>query len=117
MGVIAWFSLHPEAVNLSAPFEISVTCLVVVAAILSAGFVAGRWRVESVRRIDWIGVVALLAGLETPLYMSYWSIGAGAESWWHPWLLPAYGVGFLVCLFGRIAQRIRTVTRFDEGPQ
>jgi len=51
-------------------------------------------------------VIALLAGLATPLYVPGWIVGADDNQWWHAWLLPSYGVGFLVCLLGRTVRRL-----------
>jgi hypothetical protein len=66
-----------------------------------------------VRRFDWIGVTALIAGLATPLYIPNWIVGADDNPWWHPWLLPSYAIGFLVCLLGRAVQRAAGPLRAD----
>jgi hypothetical protein len=104
---IVWCSLHQEAPSLQAAFEISASCLAVAGAVITADFLTRRGRVEHVRRIDWIGLLALLAGSTAPMYIPGWIVGA--DPWWHPWLLPSYGVGFLVCLSGRTIQKMLSV--------
>ena len=97
IGAIAVASLQQDSPYLSAVFEMSATCLAVAGAVLAADIVTGRHPVERAQRIDWVGAVALLTGLTTPLYVPL-VIGAAPESWWHPWLLPSCGMGFLVCV-------------------
>jgi hypothetical protein len=104
VGVIAWLPIHQDAFQ--TPFEWAATCLAVTAALLRADFATSRWRVERVRKVDWVGVAALLAGCATPLYVPNWIVGATADVGWHQWLLPSYGVGFLVCLSGRAVQKV-----------
>ncbi len=111
IGAIAWASVQQDSPTLSAAFEMSATCLAVAGAVLAADIVTGRHRIERVQRVDWIGAVALLAGLATPWYMPP-LIGAAPESWWHPWLLPSCGMGFLVCLASGTVQK--TSTRYTE---
>jgi hypothetical protein len=106
IGAITWTSLHQDFANLSTTFEWLATGLTVGGAVLTADFVTGKRRAEQVLRIDWIGVVALLAGLTTPFYLSRWMLNAAADPWWHPWLLPSYIVAFVFCLLGRTVQRI-----------
>jgi hypothetical protein len=105
IGAIAWASLHSFETSLSNVFEMSARCLAVTGAVLTADVVVRRREVERVRRFDGVGVVALLAGLGTPLYLPSWIVGTAADSWWHPWLLPSYGVGFAVCVAGRALQK------------
>lgn len=73
---------------LDKPFDLLTLCLAVMAAVLTADFVARRWRGDGVRRFDWVGVAALAAGLVTPL------------------CLPSYAVGVVVCLSGRALHRL-----------
>jgi hypothetical protein len=103
---IAWVSIQ-DWQRVSVPLEWSATCLVVASAVLTADFVTRGWRVEQARRIDWVGTSALLAGLTAALYLPKWIVGADTDQWWHPRLLPSYGVGFAVCLMGRTVQRLR----------
>ena len=105
IGAIVWLALQ-EYRKYSVPFDLSATCLAVAAAVVTADFLTASWRVERARRVDWVGVAALLGGLASPLYLPRWVVGAGAEQWWHPWLLPSYAVGFLLCLSGRAAQKV-----------
>jgi len=103
-GAIVLVSADPYAPT----FELLTNVLAVAAAVLTADFVTRSWRVDRARRFDWIGTSALLAGLTTPLYMPSWIVGEGDDQWWHPWLLPSYGVAFLVCLLGRTIRRLST---------
>jgi hypothetical protein len=108
IGAIAWSSLHQDVLSLSRGLELSARYLVVAGAVLTADVVTAARRVEQTRKIDWIGAGALMAGLATPLYLPNWVVGTEADSWWHPWVLPSYGVGFLVCLFARAMQNAVT---------
>jgi hypothetical protein len=117
---IALESIH--YLDLSETFEWSIRSLVATAAVLSADFLAGRSG-GSVRRLDWVGVSALLAGWGIPYAVGFLETGfflvtgidsvrlSSAEEWW---LLPAYGVSFVICLLGRVAQRrFRVVSRAE----
>ena len=102
--VVAWLSTQYRAILL-VPFEWSVTGLAVASAVLTADFATSRWRIERIRRIDWVGTTALMMGWTAVLYLPKSVVGAGADQWWHPGLLPSYAVGFLVCLIGRAIQK------------
>lgn len=107
IGATAWFSFHQDNPALSAALEVSTTCLAVAAAVLTSEVVTGMLRIERrPRRVDWIALAAFAAGAAAPWYLPRWISVAGAESWWHPWLLPSYAVGFLVCSFGRTMERL-----------
>lgn len=88
-------------------FEMSARVLVAAAAVVTADSVAARWRVVSARRVDLTGVVAVTAALLTPWLMPYRMADFGADQWWHPWILPSYGIGFVTCLLGRAIERTR----------
>jgi hypothetical protein len=103
-GAIVLVSADPYAPT----FELLTNVLAVAAAVLTADFVTRSWRVDRARRFDWIGTSALFAGLATPLFMPSWIVGAGDDRWGSPWLLPSYGVAFLVCLMGRTLHRLST---------
>jgi hypothetical protein len=112
IAAIAWLSLRPFAPAIETASEIAATWLTVAGAVLTADFVSGR-RVERVRRIDWVGVAALLAGLSVfcPPGRYLW----GLDTWSRPRLLPAYGVGFLVCLLGRAVQKMSALVQTTSG--
>jgi hypothetical protein len=100
VGAIAWFSLHHFAPAFRAALDLAARCLGVTGTVVTADFLIGRRRVEQARKVDWVGLIALLAGLATPLYLSHG-------------ILPSCFVGFLVCLCGRMAQRMPIVKRFE----
>lgn len=95
ISAIVWFSLHPTTKGIETVFEFCTMALVAASAVLTADVIARRQLVRA-RRIDWVGTLALVSGLAVPACIRV------AESWWHPWLLPSYGIAFTVCLFGRM---------------
>ncbi len=82
--------------------EMLTRCLVAAAAVFSADFIAVTWRQERPTKVDWIGAVALAAGLATPLL----EMPSLDEPWWFPWLLPSYAVSFVTCLILRFGSRL-----------
>ncbi len=102
IAAIVWCSLHQDAAYVVRLFEITVECLAVAAAVLTADYLARQWRTGPAPKIDVVGLIALFTGLATPFCMPYWT-GIGTDSSTHPWLLPSYGIAFLVCLLGRSA--------------
>jgi hypothetical protein len=108
IGPIVWLFLRHYYLDLSMVFDTSVRCLAIAGAVLTADFMTGSWQAGRVRKVDGIGLAAMLAGLATPLFVPHWAVGASADQWWHPWLLPSYAVGLLVCLCGRVAQKMAT---------
>lgn len=89
------------------PFEgfsgsppVPTTCLVVTAGVLTAEFLAGARGGYRIRAIDWIGLMALVAGVTVALRIEISSI----DSAWNAGLLWGYGVAFATCLAGRLAQ-------------
>jgi hypothetical protein len=114
--VIAALSAKPP--DLSAWFDVSTGFLVSAAAVVTASFVLRKWRTRGIRRVDWVGVAALLAGWAIPLLVQplpsslYLLTGhvfepwGGDAQWWHPWLFPCYAVSFCACIFGRTAEAI-----------
>jgi hypothetical protein len=105
IGATVWASLNQDDPRISAVLEGLVGSLAVAGAVLTADVVIGKRLPQNVRKVDWVGVTALLAGLAAPFHMPHAMFNAAADSWWHPWLLPSYGAGFLVCLLGRVVQR------------
>jgi hypothetical protein len=103
-GTIAW--LPSNNAVFQALFRWPTTCLVVAAAVLTVDCATERWRRVKVRKVDWVGLAALLAGCATPLCLPNWLVGATSDVAWHPWLLPSYGMGLLVCVSGRAVQKL-----------
>jgi hypothetical protein len=111
---IAWVSIQ-DWQRVSVSLEWPATCLAVASAVLTVDFATRRWRTERVRRIDWVGTSALLVGCTAALYLPKWIVGTAEDQWWHPGLLPSYGMGFAVCLIGRTVQRLRSAPRLKSA--
>lgn len=102
VAVIAWLSLHPHAEALTRISDLAATCLVIAGAVVTADFASGRGHLERVSRVDWVAVAAFAAGIAAVLLPTWY---VWVDSWWSPWTLPSYGVGFLVCFCGRALRR------------
>jgi hypothetical protein len=105
IAAIPWLSIRHFDDWARAVSAIAATCLTVTAAVLTADAIASRNPVEQVRRIDWIGVIAMTLGLGTALCFPGRYVW-GLDNWWYAWLLPSYGVAFMACLAGRTAQKL-----------
>ncbi len=90
----------PESTH--SALEMVTRCLVAATAVFTADFIAGTWRVERQKKVAWIGIIALAAGLATPLL----EMPSLTEPWWYPWLLPSYSLSFITCLLLRITSRL-----------
>src|SRR5260370_20435452 len=106
------------------PREFFTTFLVAAAAVLTADFVTRSWRVDSIRRVHWIGVIALAAGCGAPCLPLGFYLVTGRDlemkpdsEYWHPWLLPAYRVSLCTCPLGRFAARMRKTNPFSSPSQ
>ena len=53
--------------------------------------------------VDWVGVIALIAGCVVPMVIRWWLI---VNEWSYPWILSAYAVAFAVCIGGRASGMI-----------
>jgi hypothetical protein len=91
----------------------AAACVVVAgAAVLSADYLTGRWRRPGAKTVDWVGLSAWLAGAGI-LHYRAWTfvftgiyLGPDQEVWWHSWwILPTYGISFVVCMAGRLIER------------
>lgn len=92
----------PEALH--SWIEMLTRCLVAAAAVFSADFIVGNWRQEKPKKVNWIGAVAISAGLAIPFLWSY--LFVPDEPSWFPWLLPSYAVSFVTCLILRFGSRL-----------
>lgn len=111
----AWCSLHVFAPAFFPALDWSARCLAVTGAVITVDFLTGKHRTEPARRVDWVGLGALVAGLATPLYVPHGPVELTRFPWWYPWVLSSFVVAFLVCLAGRVAQKILAVNRFRTG--
>jgi len=100
----SWASLHHFASAFTMTFDFSARCLGVLSAVITGDLLMRRRCAEKPPKIDWIGTIALLAGLATPLYITHGPMELTPNPWWYPWLLPSYAVGLAACICGRAAQ-------------
>ena len=105
IGVISWLALHPYAGAFQAALDWSGRCLGVTSAFITVDLITRKRRAEEPQTVDWIRLMALVAGLATPLYISHGPVELTPTPWWYPWLLPSYIVAFFVCSICRIVQR------------
>src|ERR1035438_3971241 len=106
-GAIAWCSLHLFAPEFYWVLDWSARCLAVTGAVITIDFLTGKRRAEQARRVDWVGLIAVVGGLATPLYVPHGPMELTRFPWWYPWVLPSYVVAFLMCLGGRTVQKIQ----------
>jgi hypothetical protein len=107
-----------SSLNLSGALEWSSRIIVAAAAVIAADFATRHSLTARSTRFDWGGLVACAAGLGAPYYLAWlrdavfvvtgvsFSAGVSFEDWWHPWILPIYGITFMVCLIVRFAGRV-----------
>ncbi len=112
VSVIAWLSLHPHPEAVTRISDMAATCLLIAGGVVTADFASGRAHLERVSRVDWVAVAAFAAGIATVLCLPSWYVW-GLDSWWSPWTMPSYAVGFLVCFCGRALRRV-AVTSLDD---
>lgn len=112
---IAWLSMYPYSESLRKLSDIAATCLVIACGVLTADFVSGRRRVNTLRRVDWLGVAALLAGLSAPLCLP--APYGGLHNYWLPGPMLSYSVGIVVCICGRAVERTLGTGGFEEIPR
>ncbi len=108
-GATAWCVLYASELRVLLPLEISAACLLATSGVIAGDFLSGRRWTCHTRRIDWVGVGALAAGLTVAACMNRWTtsdpISDPLSPWWHPELLPSYGTAFVACFAGRSIQR------------
>lgn len=100
---VTWLSLHEQADVLSMVLDVSATALVGTIAVLTVDYLTGGGWAGKARRVDWIGSAAVLASVAS---MPAWTAVTGAPLWSREWLLPSYGAGLLVCIAGRMIQKL-----------
>jgi FtsH-binding integral membrane protein len=110
--VILWCSMHPYDTFLAAAFETSALVLTVAGAVLCADLITGRTQMARSRTFDWIGATALGVGALTSVCGAFFV--AIANPYWHPWLLPSFGMVFLVALAGGTIQRLAARAALDR---
>jgi len=113
-ALMVWCSQRVYDSTLSATFESAALVLTVAGAVLTADLVTGRTKMAQAQKIDWIGVSAVLAGVLTPAYGPF--LVVIANPYWHPWLLPSFGIGFLVAFISGTVQKMRRAPRIGTLP-
>jgi hypothetical protein len=111
--VMLWCSVHPYDMLLAAAFETSARVLTLAGAVLCADLITGRTQTARGGNFDWIGVIALIVGALTPICGSFFVVIA--NPYWHPWLLPSFGMGFLAALACGTIQRPRARAALDRA--
>ena len=97
--IIAWLAVKPSPANRELWLALPGACLIVFAAVIAADAVSGRFgRVKQAKRVDWVGVSAVMAGLAAGGSVEAW---VGMDAWLHAGVFPAYFVAFGVCWCGR----------------
>ncbi len=107
---IAWCSWHAFAPAFALVLDWSGRSLATTGAVISAGFITGKRRAEHARRVDWVGLMALVGGLAIPLCITPGPEELSLYGWWNSGVLLSCLVAFLICLVGRAVQRIFAVT-------
>jgi len=114
-GVIAWCSLHVFAPAFFPALDWSARCLAITGAVITVDLLTGKRCAEQSRRVDWVGVIAFVTGLATPLFVPHGAMELTRFPWWYPWVLPSFVVAFLICLLGRVAQKCLAAYLFQAG--
>jgi hypothetical protein len=112
---IAWCSLHIYAMPSAIAIDWSGRCLGVAGAVVMVDFLTKKRRVEEAPKVDWVGLIAVLAGLATPLFVPHEPLESASNPWWHPWLLPSYVLAFMVCICGRLLQKLPILDRLPRA--
>jgi hypothetical protein len=84
--------------------ELAARFAICAAAVLSADYVARRWRTQQTRAADWVSLVSFLAGLAAGYLLVFWAV-ADWESRLTASILIPYAISFVLCLIGRAVQR------------
>lgn len=116
-GAIAWCSLHPFALAFFSVIDWSARCLAVTGVVITVDFLTGKRRTDRAGRVDWVGLIALAGGLATPLYVPHGPLELTRFPWWYPWILPSCVVAFVMCLVGRLVQKILGINLFRTTGQ
>ena len=76
--------------------ELAARFAICAAAVLSADYVARRWRAQQIRTVDWVSLVSFLTGWAAGYFLTF---RPGAS------ILIPYAASFVLCLIGRTVQR------------
>jgi hypothetical protein len=85
------------------PFEMPAIWLAATAAVMTADATIARRRTASARMVDWVGVIAFLAGCVVPIVVRWWLV---LDEWSYPWIPSAYAIAFVVCICGRASAKL-----------
>jgi hypothetical protein len=103
---VGWLSIQTNTSLFSPALDWSARILGVTGVIVTTDFLLGASRGSS-RTIDLVGFLAAAAGLATPLFIAHGPMEVTPDPWWYPWLLPSCFVAFAICLWLRLAQRLK----------
>lgn len=102
ISAIVWYSVHPDWEVIASVAERSTEILAAVAAMLTVDALLRR-QFHQPELFDWAGTLSLICGIGIPAFIRFWWPVTAEDSWGHPWLLPSYGISFVVCLCTRLA--------------
>jgi hypothetical protein len=105
ISATVWYSVHSDWEVMVPVVERSTEILVSVAAILTVDALMRR-QFHQPQAFDWAFTLSLLCGIGVPAFIRFWWSGTAEDSWGHPWLLPSYGISFVVYLFARAVARV-----------
>ena len=100
VSAIVWYSVHSDWEVMARVAERSTEILAAFAAILTVDALMRR-KFHQPQAFDWAGTLSLICGVGVPAFIRFWRSGTAEDSWGHPWLLPSYGISFVVCLVAR----------------
>jgi hypothetical protein len=96
---IIWYSVYPYWEERSPEILVAVAAILTVDALM-------RRKFHQPKAFDWAGTLSLICGIGVPAF------GMDEDSWGHPWLLPTYGISFVVSLLTHLAARLRIPSWF-----
>jgi hypothetical protein len=106
ISAIVWSSVHADWEVMVPAAERSTEILAAVAAILTVDAVMRR-QSHQPQAFDWPATLSLLCGIGIPAFGRFW--WSSEDSWGHPWLLPTYGITFMVHLVARFPRNLPPV--------
>jgi hypothetical protein len=73
IGAIAWLSRRTDPSTPPMATEIAAASLSAAAAVLTTDFLMAKWAAPRIRKVDWTGTFAVVAGGAMPFYLRNWT--------------------------------------------